>query len=294
MSAPRKVLSDAEIEHFITYGFVHLKACFPRSEGQALVASAFERMQIDPHDPRTWKESKPKCEATTVLDASEFAPKAYGAICDLVGGEERLQRPVMWNDGFIVNLNWKADRWAPPSPASEGWHIDGGFFRHFLDSPEQAVLTLVIWSDIGPRMGGTFFAPDSIAPVSRYLSAHPEGIDTHMPSHELIRECTDFREATGEVGDVILLHPFMLHSPAPNPSGVARVISNPVEHLVAPMCFDRPDAADYSPTERAVLRALKAERHSFQPTRERRRTPSRKPEQFKLLEESRARRARAS
>jgi hypothetical protein len=49
-------------------------------------------------------------------------------------------------------------------PSSPDWHKDGDFFRHFLDSPEQGLLTIVLWSDIEERGGGTFIAPDSVAP----------------------------------------------------------------------------------------------------------------------------------
>ena len=59
-------------------------------------------------------------------------------------------------------------------PAAGGWHKDGSFFRHFLDSREQGLLTIVYWSDVEPQGGGTFIAPDSIKVVARYLAEHPE------------------------------------------------------------------------------------------------------------------------
>ena len=36
---------------------------------------------------------------------------------------------------------------------------DGWMFRHYLDSPEQGLLMLTYWGDVGPRSGGTFIAP---------------------------------------------------------------------------------------------------------------------------------------
>ena len=57
-----------------------------------------------------------------------------------------------WSDGFIINFGLGADQpWQPPSPEVSGWHKDGDFFRHFLDSPEQGLLTIVVWSDIYPK-----------------------------------------------------------------------------------------------------------------------------------------------
>ena len=94
----------------------------------------------------------------------EIAPKAWQAACELLGGEERVS-PCTWGDSMIVNLRKGADQpWQPPSAAVGGWHKDGDFFRHFLDSPEQGLLTIVIWSDIEPQGGGTFAAGDSVAP----------------------------------------------------------------------------------------------------------------------------------
>ena len=44
---------------------------------------------------------------------------------------------------------------------------------------------------------------------------------------EIIAGCEDFVELTGERGDVVLMHPFMLHTVSGNPSGRPRVITNP-------------------------------------------------------------------
>lgn len=41
------------------------------------------------------------------IPVSEFAPKAWAAMCELLGGEERISEKEEyrgWSDGFIVNL----------------------------------------------------------------------------------------------------------------------------------------------------------------------------------------------
>ena len=83
------------------------------------------------------------------------------------------------------------------------------------------------------------------------------------PKPDLIGRCGDFVEAIGEVGDVYLLHPFILHAKAQNVLRVPRYITNPPVNLVEPMRFDRPDPADFSLVERAVLRGLGVDRYSF-------------------------------
>lgn len=65
-----------------------------------------------------------------------------------------------------------------------------------------------------------------------------------------------FFEMTGEVGDVILLHPFMLHSASKNLLRAVRVITNPPVSLKEPFCFNRERREDYSLVELKTLRDL--------------------------------------
>lgn len=51
----------------------------------------------------------------------------------------------------------------------DGWHNDGDFFVHFLDSPEQGLLVIPLWSDIQPLGGGTVICPDGIAHVAKHM-----------------------------------------------------------------------------------------------------------------------------
>lgn len=65
-----------------------------------------------------------------------------------------------------------------------------------------------------------------------------------------------FFEMTGEVGDVILLHPFMLHSASKNLLRHVRVITNPPVSLKEPFNFNRERKEDYSLVELKTLRDL--------------------------------------
>ena len=53
--------------------------------------------------------------------------------------------------------------------ALPGWHNDGDFFVHFLDSPEQGLLVIPLWSDVVERGGGTVICCDGIAHIARHL-----------------------------------------------------------------------------------------------------------------------------
>lgn len=290
--ASYQVLTDEQVEQFLTQGFVKIDGCFKKEDVQDWLDFAFERLGYDANDPSTWQEERIHMPSMNQMDVADFAPKAWAAMCDLMGGADRIKTPVTWRDGFIVNFKQgNGEPWEPPSPQVKGWHKDGDWFRHFLDSPEQGLLTLVLWDDVLPQSGGTFVATDSVGPIARYLVNYPEGLTPKEAQFgTLIEECTQFAEATGKAGDVYLLHPYILHASARNPSGRPRFITNPAVSFKEPMNFNRDNPEDYCLVEKAVLRALGVDRLNFQITRERERiTPERVARQQKMLEEQKAR-----
>ena len=197
----------------------------------------------------------------------------WAAICELLGGAAQIDaRTHEFSDNFNLNFDNGADEsWRGPGPDSPGWHKDGWFFRHFLDSPEQALLCLVIWRDIEPRSGGTFYAPDSVPLICRELLQHPEGLKHNHDWSQFIHQCEDFREVIAEAGDVIILHPYMLHAASQNSSGRVRFMNNKVVSLKEPMNFNRP-AGDYTALEASILHALGMDSLDFQITGERKRS----------------------
>jgi hypothetical protein len=264
-------LTGEQAEHFLERGFVTVRGAFDAADAQQWLDDAWTRFGYDRNDPGSWTEKRIHLSARSHVDARTFAPAAWRSAMELAGGEQRVRLPWQWGNSFIANLGVGDDRpWQPPSPAAGGWHKDGDFFRHFLDSPEQALLTFVLWTDMLPKGGGTFVAADSVPVVARFLAEHPEGV---LPGDfdfaELIGQCRDFVEMTGEAGDVVLLHPYTLHATSQNVLGVSRMITNPAMALREPMNFNRPNADDFSLVEQAILRGLGVDRLDFVPTRPR-------------------------
>jgi len=304
MLIPDGPLTPDDIAHFRRFGYVKVPRCFdtgPGSLADRWVRRHWERMGYDPHDPDSWAESKVHLPVEESAPADEVAPKAEAAMAQLLGGRGRFHPPT-WGDAFIANYQHGADApWAPPSPESKGWHKDGDFFVHFLDSPEQALLVIVLWSDVVERGGPTSIAADSVPVVARSLAEHPEGLwpcctegpeadearaagepVERMRIRDWINRCETFHEAVGEAGDVFLLHPFALHRASQNVRRVARLITNPPVALKQPFCYDREDGA-YSVVEQCVLDALGVDRFAFGPTTARRRlVPPRIREQREL------------
>ena len=195
----------------------------------------------------------------------EVAPRALGAQLDCVGGRDRVKDPMQIKlpDSLAVNLcsddsNLGEDGWR--STRAPGWHKDGWHYRHFLDSPQQGLLLGYLYSDILPGSGGTQMCVDSIGVAARLLAQHPEGIhpdsvQSYIQPH-MIKECSEFEELTGQAGDLAIMHPYMVHRVAGNPSGRPRFAQFPSIKLSQPMQFGRDDPGEYSLSELVALKEL--------------------------------------
>ncbi|TDZ24392.1 hypothetical protein Cob_v003053 [Colletotrichum orbiculare MAFF 240422] len=268
-------LTEGQKEHFRANGWLRLSHCFTQEQADWVTKDVWTRLGADPADKATWK-ALTNMPHHRSFDCSEFSPRAWAAICELCGGEDRVApESKEWRDSLIVSLGSEEHAGTDPSPGDLGrWHVDGDFFVHYLDSPEQGLLVIPLFTDIVPGGGGTCICPEATAKVARHLRDHPEGVSPRMQPrghpdfareknldwfNNLAKGCDDFVEAHGEVGDVYLLHPLMLHSASRNPLRRLRVITNPPVSLRQPHRFDRTDGSEYSLVEQATLRALEAE-----------------------------------
>ena len=271
------MLTAEQREQFLAEGYVVIKGAFPREQSLEWVRDECARAGYDVEDPTTWRKGYERMDLSRHEKLEEFSPAAWQASCDLMGGIDRVKsRPSI--SLFAMNFKQGADQaFQPPSAASPGWHKDGWHFRHFLDSPEQGLLGIPLFTDVLPQGGATFIAADSVPIVSRFLAAHPEGVlPDGFDTKALLAECKDFREATGDAGDVYLLHPYLLHAVGQNVLQRPRAITNLCYELNEPMNFHRADG-NYSPIEAAVLRGLGVDHLDFQPTEPRYKTPDSGP-----------------
>ena len=279
-----RTLTGGQVQSFMHKGYFIVRDCIDLSIANRWIGEAYTRLGYDPNDPATWTEGIVWMHHEKEIPIRQIAPRAWDAIVEAVGGEARIETKIWrapqnlypvnsfnWSDAFIGNFHNGADRpWQPPSARVGGWHKDGGYFRHFLDSPEQGLLTIVMWSDLRHQGGGTFIAPNSVGVVARYLRDHPDGVGAREWNVQpLIEQCQQFEELTGNAGDFVILHPFMLHATSQNVLRRPRWITNPPVVLKEPLNYNRPDRAEYSLVERATLQALGVERLDFKPTAER-------------------------
>lgn len=269
-----RFLSPEQVEHFIDYGWIKMPAAFTKIQADEWMADLWVRLGYDKNDKSSWILEKVNMPSHNSIDVREFAPKVWGAICDLTGGEERLDpASALWSDAFIVNFGSEASKGTVVPPRDlDNWHVDGDFFLHYLDSPEQGLLVIPVLSDIAENGGGTYVCPDGIGVVARHLRDNPEGVtpymarrgeeDTHHEFSWFVEQvkdsskCNLFQQMTGNVGDVILLHPLMLHSASKNALHTPRIITNPSVYMKEPLNFDRQDPEEHSLVELKTLKEL--------------------------------------
>lgn len=164
-------LTQQQIDHFMKKGFVRLPNCFSRAKAAEWTADVWTRLGYSPSDKSTWAAERIHMPEHRQEPVKTFAPKAWAAICELLGGEDRVaEHSATWNDAFIVNLGTAESEGKWPSPKDlDGWHVDGDFFIHFLDSPEQGLLVVPLFTDIQDRAGGTMVCSDAIKMMAQYL-----------------------------------------------------------------------------------------------------------------------------
>jgi len=274
MTSKTPALTEEQKEHFLKYGYVKLSKCFSRDDAAKWTEGVWTRLGYT-SDPSTWKEERPRLPDEKSIPASKFAPKAWAAICELLGGEYRISDDWTrnWRDGFIVNCG--KPEYKPDDELDfhtlDNWHTDGDFFIHYLDSPEQALLVIPLFTDIAPKGGGTVLCSDGIGVFAKHMYNHPQGVlpsmkpvdmseEEEFNRHELLVKPSlardeAFHEATGEVGDVFLLHPLMLHSASRNLLRTPRIITNPPVSLKEPFKLNRADGK-YSLVEKKTLMEL--------------------------------------
>lgn len=277
-------LDQVAVEHFLEHGWVKIPSCFDREAAENVTATLWSRLGISATDKSTW--SSPEMQkhlnagrinmhSNRTFPAKEFAPKAWAGICQLLGGEDKISSEhTTWNDGLIVNFGTPEGEGKDIRPQDlKGWHVDGDFFVHYLDSPEQGLLVVPLFTDIRPGGGGTYICPPAIKHIAQWLYDNPAGISPRFTPRDknpnfdnednlswfnsLASSMPDdaFVEVTGQLGDVFLLHPLMLHSASNNKLRELRIITNPPVSLKEPFQFQREDGA-YTVVEQKTLKEL--------------------------------------
>lgn len=252
-------LEPAQIDQFITDGFVRIEQAFPRELADAARAILWKATGCSEDDPATWTQPVIRLGMFTqppFIDAAN-TPRLHAAFDQLVG-PGRWQPPAAMGT-FPVRFPSAAD------PGDTGWHIDVSFgteapdfmsWRANIRSRGRALLMLFLFSDVGERDAPTRIRVGSHADIARQLAPAGEpGLTLGQLAADGFARSAHRLEiaATGDAGTVYLCHPFLVHAAQPHQGERPRFLAQPPLLPVDPGSLRR---GEPNTVEKATARAL--------------------------------------
>ena len=233
------------LEHFRIHGWMRVPAAFDAAEAAAMgdaVWRALEGAGVHRDRPSSWTTERPihlqHLKADPVFQAVR-STRLRAAIDAVLEGRS-FDEPK--NVGALFLAFPSARKWGVPT---SGWHIDANYLSALI--PPAGVRTHALFGDVGPRGGGTQLVSGSHRLVHKWFKDHPPpkgtrgaGFRLLLREHPYVRDLHTEGDAeariarfmdrveavdsiplrvvenTGAAGDVILLHPLVLHVAAPN------------------------------------------------------------------------------
>jgi ectoine hydroxylase-related dioxygenase (phytanoyl-CoA dioxygenase family) len=239
-------------EHFCVHGWMRVRA-FSVDEAAAMRAAAWRALAdagIRQSDPSTWTRERPD-HLQHLKDDPAFRAAGSAQLLQAIDGAlegQAYEKPKNWGAVFLAFPSPHA--WSVPFG---GWHIDANYLSPL--SPPAGVRTHALFGDVTARAGGTLIVAGSHRLVHKYFKDHPPppgirgaGYRKLLQGHPYIRDLhtegdvharaarfidraeehdgISLRvvENTGEAGDVILLHPLVLHVATSNTSAGPRFL----------------------------------------------------------------------
>jgi len=244
------VLTEADRGEFAEWGFVRLHGAFDPDAAEAMrrvVGTELgERYGVHPDDRRTWTIERPNKLVRAKSDSAFDAIGSEGVlgVFDELIGIGLWRRPRTWGQVMVTFAN-ASQPWVVPHGL---WHVD---FQY--DAPPEPLFGLKVFAffgDVHPSGGGTLVIRGSHRLVTRFVAEQPLDRRQHhratrlafMQSHPWLKALaspeygstrtadlmgTDSHvdgvavrvvELTGEAGDVVIAHPWLVHHTSYNTS----------------------------------------------------------------------------
>jgi hypothetical protein len=236
--------TDRFLTQYESDGYVRLPAGFGAAAATAMAAAVWAELDrrhgIRPDEPATWTVAEPK-GLGALLQSGVFdgvgTERVAGAVTTLLG-TDAWDRPPNWG-GALVTFPTPGT-WAVPAT---GWHLDWPA-RGAPDS-QLLVKWLGYVTPVGPGGGATVAIAGSHHLVADWLvQADPSDPgksrtvrDAIFGMHPWFRDLAratpghgttvrgvpvEVVELTGRPGDVVFLHPHLLHAASPNHAAAPR------------------------------------------------------------------------
>jgi hypothetical protein len=257
-------LTADEIAQFRDRGYVHVRGAFASdaaAEMRDVVWSALERDGIRRDQPATWVQEAPS-HLQHLKRAPAFAAvgteRTIAAIDDLLGAG-RWRMPRDWGGFFLLFPTPRP--WNVPHKV---WHLDHSYTG--AADPPSGLKVHAMFGDVEPRAGGMTIVAGSHVVIERAMATSPpppgspanrvrrhlmrtvpylRALSTEGPPEQRIARFADVEEEvlghrlqvvelTAAAGDVILIHPMVLHTRPTNAGTSPRFLLNKDLRLVVP------------------------------------------------------------
>jgi hypothetical protein len=213
---PLRVLSQADWEHWTTWGYVIVPAAVPSANIRHLVDLLWEFSEMDPADPGTWSRKQLRDHQMQELNNSGMVeiynhqylwdnrqyPRVYDAFVDI------WDRTDLWVAIDRANLN-TPNRDARPFTGFVHWDVDTSLTP--LPIGVQGVLSLV---DADRETGGFQCVPELFRTLEDWIAAQPADRNLWRP------DLTGFEigNVPMKAGDLLIFNSLLAHGIRPNVS----------------------------------------------------------------------------
>jgi hypothetical protein len=248
------IFEDSEIKQFISEGFVVLREAFSREVAEECRKFVWNQVPL-------WEDCTTYGQPMVqIRKGFGYAPFDQIMNVRLASGWDEIVGVGRWRGPQVYG--W----WSlllPGFPGPEGWHVDGGSFRisgHLTDH-RHALVTLFLFSDVGPGDGGTAMIRGSHLVVARAIAEARTGVNwddlkqTLSAAGVLNPSESQIAHLVGQAGDVALMHPFLIHGFGANQGRRVRFACNPLVQMTDDAALERPDG-NYSPVELALRKGM--------------------------------------
>ena len=250
------MLTAQQRKEFDERGFIRISASFSQVDATAMEnrvwAALGEQYGVDRADPTTWTVTQAvglRQLKTEPVFRAIGSPTTVEAIDKLLGAG-RWRQPRDWGQ-FLVFFPGNESSWTVPCGV---WHTDFGF----LTPPGRTsgLLVFSFLSDVPPRSGGTIVVTGSHRLIRRFVEKQPRAVLEKMKrvrkafllsdpwlmaltsneddpdrverftetEHVISGTPVRVAELNGRAGDVVIAHPWLLHTSAPNCGSGPRIM----------------------------------------------------------------------
>jgi hypothetical protein len=200
-----------DLDAFRTHGFVKVDGVVPRAVADAARARLWQQLGWSPDEPSQWAEPvRWVADLTGTGPFGEIARSpvladALNAVCGAGGWVPR---------GSLGNIPVRFP--VAPSADDRGWHVDANTplpdGSWAVSGRPHTLLLLTLLSDVGPDDAPTRVRAGSHRRVAAALGEEPHDfVAAASVVDEVSTECPVLL-ATGDPGDVFVVHPFTVHA----------------------------------------------------------------------------------